>query len=185
MIARLLVAGLTSAIMCGMVSAQGVNPPMDGSVLPIPQAPFEGVIECAFEGSQQDYPQPLSAPETAPNIVLILIDDLGFGQPGTFGGPVPTPALDALADVGLRFTRMHTTAVCSPTRAALLTGRNHHQTGFGSITELASGYPGYNSIWPRETASIAEILKGNGYSTSAFGKWHNTPAWETTPIGPF
>ena len=185
MIARLLVAGLTSAIMCGMVSAQGVNPPMDGSVLPIPQAPFEGVIERTFEGSQQDYPQPLSAPETAPNIVLILIDDLGFGQPGTFGGPVPTPALDALADVGLRFTRMHTTAVCSPTRAALLTGRNHHQTGFGSITELASGYPGYNSIWPRETASIAEILKGNGYSTSAFGKWHNTPAWETTPIGPF
>ncbi|MGJ8584661.1 MAG: arylsulfatase [Marinosulfonomonas sp.] len=130
-------------------------------------------------------PQPISAPEGAPNIVLILIDDLGFGQPGTFGGPVPTPEMDALAQDGLRFTRMHTTAVCSPTRAALLTGRNHHQVGFGSLAELASGYPGYNSIWPQETASIAEILKANGYSTSAFGKWHNTPSWETTPIGPF
>lgn len=185
MIGRILAVVLTSTLLCSASFGQEVTPPRDGSVLPIPQAPFEGKIERTFEGSEQEYPQPIVAPEHAPNVVLILIDDLGFGQPGTFGGPVPTPSMDALAEEGLRFTRMHTTAVCSPTRAALLTGRNHHQVGFGSITELASGYPGYNTVWPRETASIAEILKENGYSTSAFGKWHNTPAWETTPIGPF
>ncbi|MEM9105011.1 MAG: arylsulfatase [Pseudomonadota bacterium] len=185
MIARFVTATVLLASTCVAANAQGADLPRDGSVLPIPAAPFEGHIERTYDGSQQDYPQPLAAPEGAPNIVLILIDDLGFGQPGTFGGPVPTPAMDALAQDGLRYTRMHTTAVCSPTRAALLTGRNHHQSGFGTITELASGYPGYNSLWPKETASIAEILKDNGYSTSAFGKWHNTPDWETTPIGPF
>lgn len=157
----------------------------DGSVLPLPPAPFEGVITETFEGSTQDYPQPVTPPEGAPNVVVVLIDDLGFGQPGTFGGPVPTPAMDALAEDGLRFTRFHTTAICSPTRAALLTGRNHHQSGFGTITELSTGYPGYDSIWPRSTATIAEILKDHGYSTAAFGKWHNTPDWETSPLGPF
>ncbi|MDQ6438164.1 arylsulfatase [Mesorhizobium sp. LHD-90] len=159
--------------------------PDDGSVLPIPPAPFKGTIDKTFEGSKQDYPQPVKPPEGAPNVVLILLDDLGFGQPGTFGGPVPTPAMDALAQEGLRYTRFHTTAICSPTRAALLTGRNHHQVATGTITELSTGYPGYNSLWPRSTATIAEILKDNGYSTAAFGKWHNTPDWETTPIGPF
>ncbi|MCB1499524.1 MAG: arylsulfatase [Bauldia sp.] len=185
MFLRSAIAALTLAALCGAAASQDVTPPMDGSVLPIPQASFGGVVKPTYVGSQPDYPQPVQAPEGAPNIVLILIDDLGFGQPGTFGGPVPTPALDALAEEGLRYTRMHTTAICSATRAALLTGRNHHQSGFGSITELATGYPGYNSLWPRETASIAEILRANGYSTSAFGKWHNTPGWETSPIGPF
>jgi arylsulfatase A-like enzyme len=161
------------------------SPPRDGSVLPIPAPPFEGKIGKTFEDSKQDYPQPVQPPKGAPNVVLILVDDLGFGQPATFGGPVPTPALDALAADGLRYTRFHTTAICSPTRAALLTGRNHHQVATGTITELSTGYPGYNSIWPRNTASIAEILKDNGYSTAAFGKWHNTPDWETSPIGPF
>ncbi|MEM7462564.1 MAG: arylsulfatase [Pseudomonadota bacterium] len=176
---------LTLAFTVAAAHSQNSDLTRDGAVLPIPLEPFQGVIEKTYEGSRQDYPQPVQAPEGAPNIVLILIDDMGFGQPGTFGGPVPTPAMDALAEEGLRFTRMHTTAVCSPTRAALLTGRNHHQSGFGTITELSTGYPGYNSLWPRETASIAEILKANGYSTSAFGKWHNTPGWDTTPIGPF
>ena len=159
--------------------------PRDGSVLPLPPEPFKGVIAETFEGSTQDYPQPVTPPEGAPNVVVVLIDDLGFGQPGTFGGPVPTPAMDALAADGLRYTRFHTTAICSPTRAALLTGRNHHQSGFGTITELSTGYPGYNSIWPRSSATIAEILKDHGYSTAAFGKWHNTPDWETSPMGPF
>ena len=159
--------------------------PRDGSVLPLPPAPFEGTITETFEGSTQDYPQPVTPPEGAPNVLVVLIDDLGFGQPGTFGGPIPTPAMDALADEGLRYTRFHTTAICSPTRAALLTGRNHHQSGFGTITELSTGYPGYNSIWPRSSGTIAEILKDQGYSTAAFGKWHNTPDWETSPIGPF
>lgn len=185
MFGRAIALILASTTICGSVAAQQANPPLDGSVLPIPEAPFAGKIERTFEGSEQAYPEPITAPDGAPNVVLILIDDLGFGQPGTFGGPVPTPAMDALAEEGLKYTRMHTTAVCSPTRAALLTGHNHHQVGFGTITELASGYPGYNTVWPRETASIATILKENGYSTSAFGKWHNTPDWETTPIGPF
>lgn len=185
MIIRYLAVAAISTALMSAATAQTATPPLDGSVLPIPQAPFAGKIEHTFEGSEQAYPEPISAPEGAPNIVLVLIDDLGFGQPGTFGGPVPTPAMDALAAEGLKFTRMHTTAVCSPTRAALLTGRNQHQVGFGSITELASGYPGYNTVWPRETASIATILKENGYSTSAFGKWHNTPTWETSQVGPF
>ncbi|MCB1352657.1 MAG: sulfatase-like hydrolase/transferase [Rhodobacteraceae bacterium] len=166
-------------------AASAQDAPRDGSVLPLPPAPFEGVITESYEGSTQDYPQPVAPPGGAPNVMVILIDDLGFGQPGTFGGPVPTPAMDALAEDGLRFTRFHTTAICSPTRAALLTGRNHHQSGFGTITELSTGYPGYDSIWPRSTATIAEILKDHGYATAAFGKWHNTPDWETSPLGPF
>lgn len=165
--------------------AQAADLPREGYVLPFPPPPFEGTITETFEGSTQDYPQPVTPPEGSPNILVILIDDLGFGQPGTFGGPVPTPAMDQLAAEGLRYTRFHTTAICSPTRAALLTGRNHHQSGFGTITELSTGYPGYNSIWPRSTATIAEILKYHGYSTAAFGKWHNTPDWETSPVGPF
>ncbi|WP_100229285.1 arylsulfatase [Pseudoalteromonas ruthenica] len=156
-----------------------------GDVLPLPAPQFDGVISKTFENSKQDYPQPITPPKDAPNVVVILLDDLGFGQPGTFGGPVPTPTIDKLAEQGLRYTRFHTTAICSPTRAALLTGRNHHQSGFGTITELSTGYPGYNSIWPRSSGTIAEILKGHGYSTAAFGKWHNTPDWETSPMGPF
>ncbi len=178
-------APLAVALLFLGLPAQAQDASADRSVLPPAAQPFKGVIEKTFEGSRQDYPQPVAPPEGAPNVAIILLDDLGFGQPGTFGGPVPTPAMDALAAEGLRYTRFHTTAICSPTRAALLTGRNHHQSGFGTITELSTGYPGYNSLWPRESASIAEILKDNGYSTAAFGKWHNTPDWETSPVGPF
>ncbi len=158
---------------------------VDGVQLPKPDQPFKGKIGKTFGDSQQDFPQPLSAPKGAPNVVLILLDDLGFGQPGTFGGPIPTPNLDKLAGQGLRYNRFHTTGICSPTRAALLTGRNHHQVATGTITELSTGFPGYNSVWPQATASIARVLAGNGYSTAAWGKWHNTPDWETSPIGPF
>ncbi|WP_417700315.1 arylsulfatase [Pseudophaeobacter sp.] len=182
---RALRGGAALLFITSASTASAQDAPRDGSVLPLPQAPFEGVITETFEGSTQDYPQPVKPPQEAPNIIVVLIDDLGYGQPGTFGGPVPTPAMDALAEDGLRFTRFHTTAICSPTRASLLTGRNHHQSGFGTITELSTGYPGYDSIWPRSTATIAEILKDHGYSTSAFGKWHNTPDWETSPLGPF
>ncbi|RGP54431.1 arylsulfatase [Pseudomonas abyssi] len=176
---------LKSATALLTVLAAPVMAAADGSVLPLPAEPFSGVIGETFEDSKQDYPQPVKPPEGAPNVVLILLDDLGFGQPGTFGGPIPTPSMDELASQGLRYTRFHTTGICSPTRAALLTGRNHHQVSFGTITELSTGYPGYNSLWPRETASVAEILKQHGYSTAAFGKWHNTPDWETSPVGPF
>ncbi|MFN3874568.1 MAG: arylsulfatase [Flavobacteriales bacterium] len=161
------------------------GPALAQEVLPKPQPPFGGKIGTTYKESREDYPQPIQAPPGAPNVLVILIDDLGFGQPGTFGGPVPTPNLDKLAGQGLRYNQFHTTAICSPTRAALLTGRNHHQVATGTITELSTGYPGYNSIWGRNVASIAEVLRQNGYATSAFGKWHNTPDWETSPIGPY
>jgi arylsulfatase len=117
--------------------------------------------------------------------VLILLDDVGFAASATFGGPAATPQLDRLAADGLRYNRFHTTAICSPTRAALLTGRNHHQSGFGNLADVATGYPAYNSILKKETATIAQVLKHSGYSTAAFGKWHNTPVWEISPAGPF
>ncbi len=158
---------------------------IDRSVLPIAPPAFKGKIGRSFETSTQDYAQPVTAPKGAPNVVVILLDDLGFGQPSTFGGPIPTPALDRLAAGGLRYNRFHTTGVCSPTRAAMLTGRNHHQSGNGTITELSTGYPGYHSVWPKSVAAIPEVLKQNGYSTAAWGKWHNTPDWETSPMGPF
>ena len=154
-------------------------------VLPKPQAPFKGVIGKTYKDSREDYPQPIKAPAGAPNVLVVLLDDVGFGQPATFGGPVPMPNLDKLASEGLRYNQFHTTAICSPTRAALLTGRNHHQVGMGTITELSTGYPGYDSIWGKNVASVAEVVRQNGYATAAFGKWHNTPDWETSPVGPF
>jgi len=155
------------------------------NTLPYPPPEFNGKIGTTFEDSQEDYPQPFEAPDGAPNVIVVLLDDVGFGQAEVTGGPIPTPAMDKLAATGLTYTRFHTTGICSPTRAALLTGRNHHQTGFGTISELSTGYPGYNSVWGKDVASIAEVLKQNGYSTAAWGKWHNTPDWETNPIGPF
>lgn len=153
--------------------------------LPQPDPIFKGKIGKTFEDSTPDFPQGVKAPEGAPNVVVILLDDVGFGQPGTFGGPIPTPNIDKLASQGLRYNRFHTTGICSPTRAALLTGRNHHTAANGTITELSTGYPGYNSVLPRSTATIARILRDNGYSTSMFGKNHNTPDWETNAVGPF
>ena len=124
-------------------------------------------------------------PPGAPNIILILLDDVGFGTCSTFGGPVPTPTLDRVARQGLSFNQFHTTALCSPTRAAMLTGRNHHAVHMGGIPEAANVFPGYDSVIPKEAATVAEILRQSGYSTSAFGKWHLTPLWEQTPTGPF
>lgn len=120
-----------------------------------------------------------------PNVLLVLLDDVGFADPSTFGGAITTPALQQLAQQGLRYTNFNTASMCSPTRAALLTGRNHHQVGFGRIANLASPDEGYSTVWPRRTASIARVLRGAGYSTAAFGKWHNTPEWEISPVGPF
>ncbi|MEM6691371.1 MAG: arylsulfatase [Planctomycetota bacterium] len=155
------------------------------SQLPPPDPNFNGRIGKTYKDSTPDFPQVVEAPEDAPSVVVVLLDDVGFGQPGTFGGPVPTPNLDRLAQRGLRYNRFHTTGICSPTRAALLTGRNHHTAAFGTITELSTGYPGYHSVLPRATATVARILHDNGYSTSMFGKNHNTPDWETNPVGPF
>ena len=154
-------------------------------VLPKPPAPFRGKIDMSRDKSTPDWPQTVKAPAGAPNIVLVLLDDVGFGATSALGGPVETPELEKLAANGLRYNQFHVNAMCSPTRGALLSGRNSHQLGFGPITEFASGYPGYNSVWSKSNASIAEVLKQNGYSTAAFGKWHNTPVWEISPVGPF
>ncbi|MGA3078881.1 MAG: arylsulfatase [Bryobacteraceae bacterium] len=154
-------------------------------ILPKPDPAFKGKIDPSRDKSSPDWPTRTSARKGAPNVVLILLDDVGFGATATFGGPVPTPYLDQLASSGLRYNRFHVNSLCSPTRAALLSGRNDHEIGFGTVVEGASGYPGYNSIWPKSAVSIAEVLKQNGYSTAAFGKWHNTPVWETNPAGPF
>lgn len=154
-------------------------------VLPRPEKPFAGVIGRTLAEST---PAPLDlvqAPHGAPNILVVLLDDVGFGQMGTFGGLTPTPALDRLASEGLVYNRFHSTAMCTPTRAAMLTGRNPHLIGNGAVTDFATGFPGYNSMWPKSAASVAEILRQNGYATSCIGKWHNTPVWETGPTGPF
>jgi len=156
-----------------------------GHDLPYADPPFRGVANRTLDGSKPDFPQPVKAPAAAPNVLLVLIDDAGFGNPSTFGGPCQTPTLSRLASQGLRYNRFHVTALCSPTRAALLSGRNHHAVGFGSIAELAGGWPGYNATWPKSAASIAQILQGNGYSTAAFGKWHLTPDDQQGAAGPF
>ena len=156
-----------------------------GETLPYPEAPFKGTIGPTRETSVTAWPEQPKAPAGAPNVVVILLDDLGFGASATFGGPAASPELDKLAAGGLRYNAINTTAICAPTRAALLTGRNPHQVGFGNLPDIAAGFPGYNGVWHADTATIAEILKDNGYSTAGFGKWHNTPEWETSPVGPF
>lgn len=154
-------------------------------VLPRTEQPFRGTIAETIAQSTPAWPQVPKAPANAPNILLILLDDVGFAATSTFGGPAQTPGLDQLAARGLRYNQFRTTALCSPTRAALLTGRNDHRAGFGTVMESVSGFPGYNGIWKKSTASIADVLRRNGYSTAAFGKWHNTPFWEISPVGPF
>ncbi len=157
----------------------------DRTRLPIVDQPFKGVANRTLTGSQPDYPQPVQPPEGAPNVLLVLLDDAGFGNPARFGGPIQTPTLDRLAQDGLLYNRFHVTALCSPSRAALLSGRNHHAVGFGSVAEFIGGWPGYNATWPQSAASIAEILRGNGYNTAAFGKWHLTPDDQQGTAGPF
>ena len=154
-------------------------------VLPAPPAPFKGQIGLSAQDSKSDFPKPVEAPKGAPNIVLILLDDVGFGASSTFGGPCDTPTMDKLAKSGLRYTQFHTTALSSPTRAALLTGRNHHTVHTGTIMETATGYPGYDSLMGKDTATVAEILKQQGWNTAWFGKNHNVPDWQTSQAGPF
>jgi arylsulfatase len=153
--------------------------------LPKPDPEFKGKIGETLKDSVASYPQPLKAPQGAPNVLVILLDDVGFGHTSTFGGPVPTPTLDRLAKDGLRYNAFHTTALCSPTRAALLTGRNHHSVATGVIIEMGTGFPGYTGIIPQSAAMLPEILRDNGYATAMFGKWHNTPESEISPAGPF
>lgn len=154
--------------------------------LPAPDFKFSGKVGRTYKESDPPmFPQPVKPPQGAPNIVLILLDDTGFGQYSTFGGGIPSPTLDRLAAEGLRYNRFHTTALCSPTRAALITGRNHHSAATGVITEAATGYEGYTCVLPRSCGTIGEVLRQNGYMTAWIGKNHNTPAWETSAAGPF
>lgn len=158
---------------------------IDGRYLPNPPRPFGGVINLNAAQSTPYWPTAIVPPKGAPNVLLIMTDDVGFGAPGTFGGVIPTPTLDRIAKAGLRYTQFCSTALSSPTRAALITGRNHHSAGFGVISELATGFPGYDSIIPTNTTTIGSILQHNGYATSWFGKDHNTPAFQASQAGPF
>ncbi len=158
---------------------------IDGKQLPPPDPAFGGVIKENAAQSKPWWPPRIVPPKGAPNVLLIMTDDVGFGAPSTFGGVIPTPALDRVARAGLRYTCFHSTALCSPTRAALITGRNHHSVGFGVISEQSTGFPGYDSFIPKDAATIGEILKDNGYATSWFGKDHNTPTFQASQLGPF
>ncbi len=157
------------------------------TVLPIPDRPRTGLITYDAKDPDTKFPPitQLRPPKGAPNVLIVLIDDAGFGSSSAFGGPCNTPTAESLAAGGLKYNRFHTTALCSPTRQALLTGRNHHTVGMGGITEIASGSPGYNSILPNTCAPLARTLKLNGYATAQFGKCHEVPVWETSPAGPF
>ena len=146
---------------------------------------FSGKIGLTRAESTAAFPQAAQAPKGAPNVLIVLLDDVGFAATSAFGGAGRTPNIEDLAKEGVRYNRFHTTAICSPTRAALLTGRNQHEVGFGNLADVAAGFPAYNAEWKKETASIARILQDNGYSTAAFGKWHNTPRWEVSAAGPF
>ena len=156
-------------------------------ILPIPDKPYQGFIAYDAKDPEAKFPpiERLRPPAGAPNVLVVLLDDVGFGASSAFGGPTHTPVAERLAGNGLKYTRFHTTALCSPTRQALLTGRNHHSVGMGGITEIATGAPGYNSIRPNTAAPLAEILRRNGYATAQFGKAHETPVWEANPSGPF
>ena len=157
------------------------------TVLPIPDRQPPGFTSFDAKDPDTHYPpiQPLRPPAGAPNVLVVLLDDVGFGASSAFGGPVHTPTAERLAANGLKYNRFHTTALCSPTRAALLSGRNHHSVGFGAITEMATSAPGNNSLRPNSCAPLAEVLKLNGYATAQFGKCHEVPVWETSPVGPF
>ena len=181
------------AVQAPMMAQQQAPPPgspagtttIDGKQLPAPPGKFGGVIGKTPDKSKPYWQPRVVPPKGAPNVLLIITDDAGYGVPSTFGGVIPTPALDRVAANGLRYTNFHSTALCSPTRAALITGRNHHSVGYGVIAEQATGYPGYDSIITKDKATIGRILTDNGYRTAWFGKNHNTPEFQASQVGPF
>ena len=180
--AMLLVFIATALTLAGESGAQ--QKPLDRTVLPIPEPSYPASTELDARNATPPPRFEVKAPSGAPNVIIILLDDMGFGQPSTFGGPIHMPTLDALAAQGLRYNEFHTTALCSPTRAALLTGRNHHMVNTGAVMDVATAFPGNTGVRPNSITPLAEILRLNGYSTAAFGKWHETPPWEVSPSGP-
>ena len=184
-LAALLATGLSAAQPGSGALAQTGAPPLDRTVLPIAEPQRPVYTELDVRSVKAPPPFRVEAPAGAPNVVIVLIDDLGFGATSPFGGPIHTPTLERLAQGGLRYNNFHTTALCSPTRAALKAGRNHHTVNMGFITEMATALPGATGQIPNATAPVAEMLRLNGYSTAAFGKWHETAAWETGISGPY
>jgi arylsulfatase A-like enzyme len=179
-------AGMATAQqVTGVPGSPSATTTLQGDQLPPPPQKFGGVIKDTAQQSKPYWPARVVPPKGAPNVLLIMTDDAGFAVSGTFGGVIPTPALDRIALNGLRYTNFNSTALCSPTRAALITGRNHHSVGFGVISEQSTGFPGYNSIITRDKATIGRILKDNGYRTSWFGKDHNVPSFQSSQDGPF
>jgi arylsulfatase len=189
LLAVVIMIGISSPLaaqqVTGTPGSPGATTTIDGKQLPAPPQPFAGTIKDIAQQSKPYWPARVVPPKGAPNVLLIITDDAGFGVSSTFGGVIPTPALDRIAASGLRYTNFHSTALCSPTRAALITGRNHHSAGFGVISEQATGFPGYNSIIEPSKATVARILRDNGYRTSWFGKNHNVPSFMSSPAGPF
>jgi arylsulfatase len=184
------VGGLLGAVVAaqqfsGPPGSPAATTTIDGKYLPPPPPKFGGEINLNGNQSKPWWPPRVVPPKGAPNVLLIMTDDVGFGAPSTFGGVIPTPNLDRIGKMGLRYTNFHSTALCSPTRAALITGRNHHNVGYGVVSEMSTGYPGYNSIIEKNTATIGTILRDNGYGTSWFGKNHNVPAFVASQAGPF
>jgi len=169
----------------GTLGSASATTTISGKQLPAPDPAFGGLIEMKAADSKPWWPPSIVPPKGAPNVLLIMTDDAGFGAPSTFGGVIATPALDRIANAGLRYTQFHSTSLCSPTRAALITGRNHHVAGFGVVGEAATGFPGYDSVIRQNTGTIGTILKENGYATSWFGKDHNTPFYLASQAGPF
>ena len=184
-IAAMSVAAYAAEQVTGTLGSPGATTTISGKQLPAPDPAFGGVIKEDALSSKPWWAPRVVPPKDAPNVLLIITDDAGFGVPSTFGGVIPTPTLDRIANNGLRYNNIHSTALCSPTRAALITGRNHHSAGFGVISEQATGFPGYNSIIPEDKATIGRILLDNGYATAWFGKDHNTPAFAASQVGPF
>ena len=181
----IIAGGASAQTVTGQLGSPSATTTIDGKQLPPPPPKFGGVINENAKDSKPWWPAAVVPPKKAPNVLLIMTDDSGFGVPSTFGGVIPTPALDRIAKNGLRYTQFHSTALCSPSRAALITGRNHHTVGNGVIGEMATGYPGYDSIIGRDIATVGRILAENGYATSWFGKNHNTPSFQQSAAGPF
>jgi arylsulfatase len=175
----------TTPEITGVLGSPSATTTVSGAQLPPPDPSFGGVITQGALQSKAWWAPRIVPPKDAPNVLLIITDDAGFGVPSTFGGVIPTPAMDHVASEGLRYNRVFSTALCSPTRAALITGRNHHSAGFGVISEQSTGFPGYNSIIEKDKATIGRILRDNGYSTAWFGKDHNVPAFQASQVGPF
>src|SRR5579863_6107181 len=185
LVAMLMVPSVAAQQVTGQLGSPTATTSIDGKQLPPPPPKFGGVIKESAKESTPWWPPRIVPPKGAPNVLLIMTDDEGFGAPSTFGGVIETPALDRIAKSGLRYAQFHSTSVCSPTRAAMITGRNHHVAGVGVVGEAATGFPGYDSIIGKDTGTIGEILKENGYATAWFGKDHNTPFYQASQAGPF